>query len=220
MNGTEYCHVKLTKSEKIREPLALPAAYYLYRLAFDPDNSVIDTRYRFDICTGMILCEKYLVEPVAGKATHYKNTAHLANYTYALAMPSRDTLSKQLQPFTKSRAFQSMMGPLFSVLRAVDYHRHKGKIPRVPTEDLDENPSCELVDGPLAVRDPLDFALYYANLPVARYAVCEPKVAGLPDLAYFDDSLYVWTPSASDGGLCAEEEEACLLVRDPAFYVK
>lgn len=220
MNGTQNCYVKLTKAEKTQEPLPLPPAYYLYRVAFDPDNSVIETRYRFDICVGMTLCEKFVVEPILARATHYDNKPYLANYTYALAQPSKDALSKQLQPFTKNQALQAMLGPLFSVLRAVDYHRHKGQSDRVPNELLDENPPPELVDGPLTVRDPLDFALYYANLPFARYALHEPRVEGLPDLAYFDESLFVWTTKNEARSKLVAEEEAYLLVRDPAFYVK
>lgn len=225
VTGTHSCHVKLTKAEQLEEPLPLPAPYYLYRLAFDPDDAMLSEEVRYEICANMVLCETFPIESVSSRSTQYDEVPLLKNYTYALAKRSHDPLVKLVQPFTKNRAFQAALGPLFSVLRAFDYHRHKGQVDRVPNDELDPSPDEDLIDGPLIVRDPLDFALYYANLPIARYARLEPKEEGLPPLAYFDDSLYVWrdTNAAAAAGTAhgtVAEQEAQLLIRNPAFYVK
>jgi len=217
-NGVDTCVVKLTKVELTKEALPLPPVYYMYQLALDPEPLLL-AEDRFDICVNTVLAEVFPIVTEHSVSTHYEDLPRLKNYTYALARPSTDEISLRMRPFSQNKQHHFPLATLFSILRAFDYHRHKGAYLRTPTVDLMQKPPPEFVDGPLTVHDPVAFALYYADLPLARYARREPKLPELPELAYMDETLWVWQ-QARRLDLSREEEEAELLVRDPAFYVK
>jgi hypothetical protein len=106
---------------------------------------------------------------------------------------------------------------LFDFLRALDYHRQRGAITRVPLDDIEPPSDLPVVDGPLRVPDPIAYASAYTNLPLARRRSREKLPPDEPELAFLDDTLWVYGTGLK--GDPTPAMEAQMLVRDPKFYV-
>jgi hypothetical protein len=230
----------LSANEKARNPLPLPVPYYLYQVCINADG-LLTTEQQWNLSNAIFLSQVYPVQPQHSYNTQYQNEPAMRTYVTTLARRSTDKLASAMRPYSFAPNDLWPLNPMFSVLRALDHHRHRGPFMRLYNHELFSNVPVGVVDGHLRVPDPVAFARFYANLPIARYAMREPHEEGLPDMAYLDDSLWVWhkqsVKSSIGGGEDEDDmeeddidqpmemvnsvlEEARLLVRDPAFYMQ
>ena len=218
--GKDWVLLDLTRKQKQgakQKRLAMPPSFYLYRLALVDGRELLPYQLRWDICTHIIVQNVYQPAFEFRKSVMYPDTMALEYYHQSMPRASEDPVATRLRVFSLNKHHLWPLASLFHVLRALDYHRQRAPVPRVMLDDMEPAIDLNVVDGPVHVQDPLDYALSYVNLPVAY------KVRGevLPDpesedLAYLDDTLWVW-----GSGLRREPtplEEAELLVRDPIFY--
>jgi hypothetical protein len=201
-------------------PLRMPPAYYLYRLALVEGRDLIRHELRFEICTNLIVQNFYQPLSRFAKPVHYPDVVALHHYQQALLRPSDDPIATRLRMFSSNKSHLAGMGSLFDVLRALDYHRQRAPLPQRDLADLQSLGEMDLedVDGPLDVFDCSAFALEYSNLPLA-YTTLRGKLPDpeAPDLAYLDDTLWVWGCGLSKGP-ATPVTEAEMLVRDATFY--
>ena len=212
----DWVLLDLSAQRKREKPLRLPPAYYLYRLALEDGKGLLPDLLRWEMCTQIMVQNIY--RPTSGftRSVLYKDTLALQYYHQAFSRKSSNPVTTKLRVFSTNASHLWPLRSLFDVLRALDYHRQRAAVPCVMFDDLEPPGDFDEVDGPLRVQDPLYYAQNYTNLPVAHTVRCEVLPEGEPDLAYLDDTLWVWGSGLKEDPTPTLEAE--MLVRDPAFY--
>ena len=215
--GQQWLHLDLSLSQKRKKPLAMPPAFYLYRVALREGVGLLTDELRFEICSGIIVQNIFQPGCIYERSVMYKDAVALAYYHQSFTRVSTDPLATCLRAYSSNAFHMYPLRSLFDFLRALDYHRQRGAITRVPLDDIEPPSDLPVVDGPLRVPDPIAYASAYTNLPLARRRSREKLPPDEPELAFLDDTLWVYGTGLK--GDPTPAMEAQMLVRDPKFYV-
>ena len=215
--GTDdWVLLDLDARAKHEKALRHPAAYYMYRLALEDGLGILPGSMRWNMCAQIIVQNIYQPTSVFLRPVMYRDTLALQYYHQALTKLSANPVAAKLRVFSSNEAHLWPLRSLFDVLRALDFHRQRAAQPRIMFNAMKHPVDYDAVDGPLRVDEPLNYARKYVNLPLAHTVKREVLVPGDPELAFMDDTLWVWGTGLK--GDLTPTMEAEMLVRDPTFY--
>jgi len=215
--GKQWISLGLSRKQTRASPLLMPPAFYLYRLALRQGVGLLSDDLRWNLCSGLIIQNVFQPQCAFQRPVLYRDALALAYYHQSLTRPSTDPVANCLRSYSCNALDLYPLRSLFDFIRALDYHRQRGAITRVPLDDIEPPTDMADVDGPLLVQDPIDYATRYHNLPLSHRRHREVPTPGEPDLALLDDTLWVFGTGLK--GDPTPAMEAQMLIRDPKFYV-